>query len=202
MSDDLTIVSGARSAASRKTAIERIYEHRGSRAAGCSRATVSILCPNTSGLDARTVRTDASSPRKSGTSTSTRTPGHAARIAPTVMAKCAAPPSGKSSRVTDVTTTCANPSLRAASATRTGSSGSMTAVGPCPTAQNVQFRVQFSPRSINVAVRRPQHSDWFGHRALRHTVCNPKSFKTSCVAAITPPDAHGRRIQSGNCETI
>ncbi len=37
--------------------------------------------------------------------------GHAARMARMVWAKCSAPPSARSSRSTEVMTTCASPSL-------------------------------------------------------------------------------------------
>ena len=39
-------------------------------------------------------------------------------------------------------------------------------------AQNPHARVQISPRIINVAVRRSQHSPMFGQRALSQTVCS------------------------------
>jgi len=53
--------------------------------------------------------------------------GHCFRIARIVCAKCSAPPSARSSRSTEVTTTWARPSLKVASAMCSGSSGSTSA---------------------------------------------------------------------------
>ena len=75
------------------------------------------------------------SPLKSGTSTSTVHSGTRALIASAVRAKCPAPPSGRSSRSTEVTTTWRSPSRATASATRCGSSGSTASGRPCVTAQ-------------------------------------------------------------------
>src|SRR5262249_38558210 len=52
-----------------------------------------------------------------------------------------------------------------------GSSGSSALGLPFPTAQKPQWRVQISPRIMNVAVPSPQHSNMFGHRASWQTVC-------------------------------
>ena len=57
-----------------------------------------------SGPDSRTVSRAASLPPKSGTSSSIRQEGEAERMARTVAAKCRAPPSARSSRVTEVIT--------------------------------------------------------------------------------------------------
>src|SRR4029453_16803528 len=52
----------------------------------------------------------AAGPCKSGISSSTRHPGAWRRMALTVAAKCAAPPSARSSRFTEGITTCSSPS--------------------------------------------------------------------------------------------
>ena len=82
-------------------------------------------------------------------SASTVVPGHAARMARTHLANCSAPPSGRSSRVEQVSTTCRRFSFFAAFATFMGSSGSGGRGRPVVTLQN---RVQTLPRIINVAV--------------------------------------------------
>ena len=69
-----------------------------------------------------------------------------------VAAKCAAPPSGRSSRVTEVTTAYFNPIRAAASATRVGSCGSSGSGGPGATEQKRQLRVQRLPMIRKVAV--------------------------------------------------
>src|SRR5438067_981751 len=56
-------------------------------------------------------------------------------------------------------------------ATRAGSSGSFQVGLPVLTLQNPQRRVQVSPRIMNVAVPRVQHSPIFGHAASWQTVC-------------------------------
>jgi hypothetical protein len=73
-------------------------------------------------------------------------------IAWTVLAKCPAPPSGRSSLVTEVITTYFNPISFAACATLTGSSGSGGSGIEDATEQNPQFLVHFEPRIIKVAV--------------------------------------------------
>ena len=88
-----------------------------------------------------------------------------------VAAKCAAPPSGRSSRVTEVTTTYFSSIPAAASATRPGSPGSSGSGTPECTAQKRQLRVQRSPMIRKVAVRCEKHSHMFGHLASWQTVC-------------------------------
>ena len=84
-----------------------------------------MLWLKTSGRAPITVTSASSStPRKSGVSTSTCDAGSFALSARIVAAKCAAPLSGRSSRSTDVTTTCERPIVAAACARRRGSSGS------------------------------------------------------------------------------
>jgi hypothetical protein len=81
------------------------------------------------------------------------TSAQASRTARMTAAKWAAPPSGRSSRVTEVTTTCLSPSRCAASPTRLGSSASRGSAGPGEMLQNAQLRVQTCPMIKNVAVR-------------------------------------------------
>ena len=97
-------------------------------------------------------------------------PGQRSRSRRIVSAKTDAPPSGRSSRATDVTTTCSRPMAATASATRRGSSGSNQVGRPVLIAQKPQARVQTSPRIITVAVRWSQHSPRFGQRASSQTV--------------------------------
>ncbi len=82
-----------------------------------------------------------------------------------VWAKCAAPPSPRSSRSTEVTTTCARPSFTTASATRPGSNESKALGRPVATLQKVQPRVQISPMIIIVAWPFDQHSPALGQPA-------------------------------------
>ena len=77
---------------------------------------------------------------------------YASRTARTVAAKCPAPPSSRSSRVTEVMTTCLSPRLTAARATRSGSSASRTSGRPGVMLQKAQLRVQTCPMIRNVAV--------------------------------------------------
>ena len=80
-----------------------------------------------------------------------------------VAAHTFAPPSGKSSRATEVSTQCFSPILATASATLGGSAKSSSVGFPVCTAQNEHARVQIFPRIINVAVPRDQHSPMLGH---------------------------------------
>ena len=88
-----------------------------------------------------------------GISVSTVVPGHSARIARTVFAKCSAPPSGRSSRVDAGQHNMAQPQLFRRLAqhfpARPGQAGSGL---PQVTLQKRQLRVQISPRIMNVAV--------------------------------------------------
>ena len=72
-------------------------------------------------------------------------------------------------------TTCCRPSRSQASARRSGSSRATASGLPRLTAQKPQGRVQISPRTMNVAVRRVQHSERFGQRALSQIVSSPSS---------------------------
>ena len=67
-------------------------------------------------------------------------------------AKCNEPPSGRSSRVTEVTTTCLRFKVAAAWATRVGSEGSKGPGLEVAILQKRQLRVQVSPIIIKVAV--------------------------------------------------
>ena len=85
-------------------------------------------------------------------STSTVVPGQVSCTARTTAAMCAAPPSGRSSRVTCVTTTCRRASFFATSARCLGSSGSSGCGFAHETLQKRQLRVQALPMTMNVAV--------------------------------------------------
>src|SRR5699024_10647378 len=103
-------------------------------------------------------------------------PGFFLRIARTVSANTAAPPSFKSSRATAVTTACLSPIMATESATLSGSPQSSSFGSPVLTAQNRHPRVHVSPKIINVAVFRSlQHSCILGHLASSQTVFNPFS---------------------------
>ena len=65
-------------------------------------------------------------------------------------------------------------------ATRAGSSGSKKVGLPVLTLQKPQRRVQVSPRIMNVAVPRSQHSPMFGQAASWQTVCSPSSSMRRC----------------------
>ena len=138
---------------------------------------------NTSGLAATTVATAPSLRKKSGVSTSIVVAGHCARMARMVCAKCSAPPSGRSSRSTEVTTTCCSPSLAVASATRSGSPGSSAPGSPVLTLQNAQARVQVSPMIMKVACFFSQHSPILGQPASSQTVCRPFARTIAWVSA-------------------
>ena len=88
-----------------------------------------------------------------------------------VSAQCIEPPSGRSSRFTEVMTACLRSRCLTASATCVGSIGSRSIGLPLLTAQNPQCRVHVSPPSMNVAVLSVQHSKMFGHFASWQTVC-------------------------------
>ena len=123
-----------------------------------------------------TVASASQLPMKSGISTSMLVPGERRRIQRIVAAKIAAPPSGRSSRLTDVMTACVRRICATALATRIGSSASGAASGrPVFTAQKPQARVQVSPRIMKVAVPASQHSPMFGQRASSQTVCRRSS---------------------------
>ena len=154
----------AHAAARASSSSERSYRACG-RTCGYRRGTVSRLWFSTSGRAASTAPSAASSPPRSGMSTSTVASGTASRTATTAAANCAAPPSGRSSRVTLVIDhvpqsqtprRLGDPARlvlvqRAHSAAR--ASRLPHAGLPSPsTAQNVHARVHTSPRIRKVAV--------------------------------------------------
>ena len=108
--------------------------------------------------------------------------GAARRMAAMVCAKCRAPPSFRSSRSTEVTTTCWRPSLATASPTRRGSSASRCFGMPVVMLQKEQARVQISPMIIMVAWRLDQHSPIFGQAASSQTVTSLLSRINSRVS--------------------
>jgi hypothetical protein len=99
--------------------------------------------------------------------------GAASRRHRITAAKWPAPPSARSSRSTEVTTTWLRPSSRTAAATFSGSNGSSRPGSPVFTLQKAQARVQMSPMIITVACRWVQHSPMLGQAAASHTVLRP-----------------------------
>ena len=135
--------------------------------------------------------------RKSGVRISMVVLGVLRRSASITFTNWLAPPSGKSSRSTDVITICCNPILAAAIATCSGSSGS-TAFGiPVFTLQKAQARVQTSPNIITVACFLVQHSPIFGQAASSHTVFKFSSRMSLRVSLNPAPPGAFTRIQSG-----
>ena len=108
-----------------------------------------------------------------------------------------APPSGKSSRSTEVMTTCAKLNVATASATCCGSRGSTAFGRPVATLQKAQARVQIAPRIIIVACFFCQHSPRFGHAASSHTVCRLLSRISFRVSATCGEVGAFARIQAG-----
>src|SRR5215210_828062 len=82
-------------------------------------------------------------------------------------------------------------------ATRSGCSGSVHVGLPVLTLQNPQRRVQVSPRIMNVAVPRSQHSPTFGHAASWQTVCRPSSRISSVSSRYFGPPGGGTLNQGG-----
>ncbi len=166
----LVRAAGAISLAARRTESERRYPDLG-RTLGYRRDTVSMLWLKISGPSATTALTASRLPWKSGVRTSTVVPGARTRISRMVSAKIEAPPSGRSSRSTEVTTAWRSPMRATASPTRRGSSTSTSPPRrPLFTAQKAQARVQTSPRIMKVAVPEFQHSPRLGQRASSQTV--------------------------------
>ncbi len=123
--------------------------------------------------------------------------GAAPLMARIVAAKCAAPPSTRSSRSTDVTTTWESASSAMARPTRAGSKGSSAPGRPVRTLQKAQALVQVSPRIITVACRLPQHSPIFGQAASSHTVLRRCLRKVARVSSKACGPGALTRIQSG-----
>ena len=156
-----------------------------------------MLWFSTSGRSPKTTSSASGSPLQSGMSTSTDTPGVRARIARITAANSAAPPSGRSSRATAVTTANRSPMRSTASATRSGSIGSVGSGWRVSTRQNPQARVQRSPLIMNVAVPSDQHSDRFGQPASSHTVTRSSSRIVLRMAMTSSVSWTLARIHSG-----
>ena len=142
------------------------------RTSGVNRSTVSMLCPTMSGFDASTMSIDSARASISEIRSSMVVSGFSLRMASTVRAQWRAPASGRSSRVTDVTTTCFRCISLTLRATLSGSCSSRGRGLPVRVAQNLQLRVHISPMIMKVAVRRLQHSALLGHIPLLHIVCS------------------------------
>ena len=160
------------------------------RATGYRRGTTSTLWLKTSGRSAMTFASGISWPRKSGVRTSTLQRGAWMRHWRMTPTNALAPRSGRSSRSTDVMTAWRRPIFAIERATRAGSSGSFQVGLPVRTLQKPQRRVHVSPRIMNVAVPRSQHSPTFGQAASWQTVCRFSSL-ISCVSSryFAPPGA-------------
>ena len=140
----VTSPSGPAALAPRSTARLCSYPARGSRTRFCSRSTVSTLCAKTSNPEFARCATADMSPWKSGVRHSARMSGRSSLSVRTVRAKCSAPPSGMSSRSTEVSTNPAPHSAPALACFRLhGIQGGVCAV---LTAQKRHPRVQVSPR--------------------------------------------------------
>ena len=135
--------------------------------------------------------------RKSGVRISIVVDGVLRRSASITLTNWLAPPSGRSSRSTEVTTIWVRPSSAAATATCSGSSGSTARGIPVFTLQKAQARVQVSPRIITVACFLVQHSPIFGQAASSQTVARFSRRISFFVS--TKPWLTGAftRIQSG-----
>ena len=114
-----------------------------------------------------------------------------------VAAKWAAPPSGRSSRLTEVSTAKRRPSAATRWAVSSGSRGSRASGRPLRMAQKPQARVQVSPMSRKVAV--PWLKQWarLGQRASSHTVCSAESRIPAFMACRSPRRTLSWVIQSG-----
>jgi hypothetical protein len=119
------------------------------------------------------------------------------RIASMQRTNCAAPPSSRSSRSTEVMTRWLMPSLPTASAMCSGSCGSSWSGLPVATLQNAQARVQTEPRIITVACFFFQHSPMFGQAASSHTVLRLRRRISARVSWYSGEVGALTRIQSG-----
>ena len=154
---DFTTPSGRYHFARARRARERPYE-AAVLTSRWSRRTVSVLWFSTAGPASMTRSRSALAPLKSGISTSTSHSGTRFRTSCTVLAKMVEPPSGRSSRLTDVITAWRSPMAAIASATRTGSCRSSPCGRPVVTSQKPHARVQTPPRIMMVAAPSLQHS--------------------------------------------
>jgi len=123
--------------------------------------------------------------------------GFCVRTAFIQVAKCAAPPSDKSSRVTEVITTYFKFIRATASDSLIGSAASRGCGMPGVTLQKWQLRVQVFPMIIKVAVPQPKHSPKFGQAASSHTVANLFWRSICLMPAISGLHGHWLRIQGG-----
>ena len=82
-------------------------------------------------------------------------------------------------------------------ATRSGSSGSFHVGLPVLTLQNPQRRVHVSPRIMNVAVPRSQHSPTLGQAASWQTVCSSSERISSVSSRYLRPPGGGTLNQGG-----
>ena len=126
-----------------------------------------------------------------------RVDGVRPRTARTHDAKCPAPPSRRSSRSTEVMTTCRSPRRATVAASRSGSAGSRGSGRPWATSQNGQRRVQSSPITMNVAVPCEKHSPRFGHDASSHTVTRRCSRRRPLSLVTSGPTGARTRIHGG-----
>src|SRR3989344_9245840 len=116
---------------------------------------------------------------KSGISSSTEHSGAAFLISLTVRANIDAPPSSRSSLVTEVMTAYLKFSDFTAFATFTGSFASKKDGFPVFTLQYPHHLVHVSPKIRKVAVPWLQHSDRLGHFASSHIVWSLFAFTSS-----------------------
>ena len=178
--DFVVTASPPSSLATRSTRAER-RNSEPRRATGYRRGTTSTLWLKTSGRAAMTRAIGISCPWKSGVSTSIWQPGAWRRISPITATKAPEPRSGRSSRSTEVMTAWRSPIFATERATRAGSSGSCHVGRPVLTLQKPQRRVHVSPRIMNVAVPRSQHSPTLGQAASWQTVCS----RASLISAVS-----------------
>src|SRR5690606_12738880 len=138
-------------------------------------------------------------------STSTRVRGLSRRSAWMALAKWLAPPSGRSSRFTLVTTMYSRSSSLTALARFSPSIGSSGGGAPTLTWQKRHARVQTSPISMTVAVPPPQHSAMLGQRASSHTVASPVCFTMALTRSYPSPcgirtlSHSGLRVEGVTC---
>ena len=174
----------------------RAYPAEG-RTARCRRATVSRLWLRMSGRTANSRSRESPFPLASLISVSTMIPSTRRRMASTVSATMAKPPSGRSSLATMVSTAWPRPRRSTASATRSGSDASTAWGLRVSTRQKPQARVQRSPSTMNVAVPSAQHSDRLGQPASSQTVTRPRSRTARFSARTSSPWCTLGRSQSG-----
>jgi len=96
-----------------------------------------------------------------------------------------------------VITACRSPIRWIANATLRGSPPSTVPGRPVFTAQNPHERVHVSPRIMNVAVPRLQHSPMFGQRASSQTVWSAWLRISSCSSPNLPPVGKRTLSQGG-----